>query len=187
MGSTIRCFLLESTDKVRHGLRRWAPGDGGHFHTAGPVKLTDWTPQNPNDRVFGDFWPHDDPRWPKTCACGYVFQDTDHWQRTAEPLWADPRTGRLVETAEAEPGACWLIDAELCVTSLEYRARGDSGPCLWVKLPDGTEWNVDGPAGRSHGFHGWDRTGIPPLVTVRPSILTPKYHGFLTDGCLVEC
>jgi hypothetical protein len=52
--------------------------------------------------------------------------------------------------------------------------------------PDGGDdlWMVDGTA--SNG-PGWTREGKPPKVTARPSILTPRYHGWLTDGFLVRC
>lgn len=33
----------------------------------------------------------------------------------------------------------------------------------------------------------WTRTGAIPKVTCSPSILTPRYHGFLRDGFLEEC
>lgn len=45
-------------------------------------------------------------------------------------------------------------------------------------------WLVDAPSKQGSP---WTREGKPPKVTARPSILTSRYHGFLTDGFLVEC
>lgn len=45
-------------------------------------------------------------------------------------------------------------------------------------------WDIDNCS--SNGA-GWTRTGTPPNITVRPSIVFPPngYHGFLTEGELV--
>lgn len=61
---------------------------------------------------------------------------------------------------------------------------GPDGLCLSVCLPDGTHWMIDGPS--SSDGPGWERSGTPPLITARPSILTRQYHGWLTDGVLSD-
>ena len=62
------------------------------------------------------------------------------------------------------------------------------GEALTLVLPDLRPWNMDGPA--SSGGR-WTRTGTPPKVTARPSILSGEgpssYHGWLTDGVLTVC
>jgi hypothetical protein len=50
---------------------------------------------------------------------------------------------------------------------------------LVAVLPSCELWDIDGPS--SNG-PGWSRSGEPPAVTVSPSILTPRYHGFLRNG-----
>lgn len=79
---------------------------------------------------------------------------------------------------------------------------GPDGLSLHVRLPDGHEWNIDGRASNcdmkdDHVHKCWVRHGVPPVLTVDKngvtchagagSIATDKYHGFLTDGYLVEC
>ena len=89
-------------------------------------------------------------------------------------------SGEVLKTAP--PGAMWNADW--------YKDSGiKPGPDgLWliVKTPAG-DWFVDGPS--SNG-PGWTREGAVPNVTARPSILmtsSGNYHGFLTNGQLVEC
>lgn len=92
--------------------------------------------------------------------------------------------------SEAEPGAMW--DAPWMIHDSELFG-GDDGRCLVVKLPDGSMWVIDGPsynANRSQqSQRGWQRTGVPPRITARPSILIhgTGYHAFLTDGVLEPC
>lgn len=195
---TIQCFLLEPADKVQHSLRRFVfsvadrPKCRGAFgyHNA-EVFLAIITPTNPNDLVGGDFWPHHDPKWPTKCdGCGYLFQDSDPWMRHAERLWVDPRTGQLVTLRQAPVGAMWWATwyADPDFGSQKHQARG-GGPHLIVKTPAG-DWDIDAP---SDNGQGWDRTGVPPVVTARPSIGMRnegggwRYHAFLTDGRLEDC
>jgi hypothetical protein len=60
--------------------------------------------------------------------------------------------------------------------------KAADGICLMVKLPDGTDWMADD--GR------WVRTGDPrkpETLTIRESIRSPRYHGFVTKGKLEPC
>lgn len=84
----------------------------------------------------------------------------------------------------------WWLDGSYF--SKKHTARG-GGPHLIVRTPGG-DWDIDAPS--SNG-DGWDRTGIPPAVTARPSILfqsedakgtkIERYHGWLTNGILIKC
>lgn len=47
--------------------------------------------------------------------------------------------------------------------------------------PDHLTVNAPEPSG-GH----WTRTGTPPTITASPSILTPRYHGFLQGGVLTD-
>lgn len=128
--------------------------------------------------VCGDLWPHNDGRWPKVCEfCGYEFQDGDEWQLNHASLWSRvDGTGDVFELPNAEPGAMW--------DAWWLEPKGEDGRHLVVKLPDGWEWEVDGPS--SEAPAGWERQGEPPEITVSPSIASPGYHGFLVAGELTD-
>jgi hypothetical protein len=193
--SRIQCFLLEKTDRVRLRLRRFTYGLGCGERAsdpcpAGPMGGHDATV--PFRSVSGDdLWPaitrgaylgsyehvapaHDDPRWPALCQqCSAPMPACTEWQVFQERIWRRTDTGSLLSLREAPPGAMWIADW------LDNH--------LQVALPPGggmDYWDVDGSA--SNG-PGWTRTGEPPNVTAAPSILTPRYHGYLRGGFLESC
>lgn len=189
MGSRIRCFWLEPTEDVEMRLRRYVfstvekcATSGFEYHNA-DVSIGRVHRSKAPD-VHGDCWPHDDPRWPATCACGYTFQPPDQWQFNPDTLYRRADTDDLVTLAAAPVGAMWnadwLIDAD------GYSCVG--GVVLMVKTPGG-EWCVDGPAYNGGNVHprAWTRSGAIPDVTAQPSIAMPRYHGFLRNGWLEEC
>ncbi|HXF71498.1 MAG TPA: hypothetical protein VNO79_02680 [Actinomycetota bacterium] len=185
MGDRIRCFMLEPTGRERLSLRRYSarskggpcPGEMG-YHDARAVIGEARDEGEP----IGDTHPHDDPRWPSACACGYVFAPDDHWQLFREDIYRRADTGEEVTLGEAPPGAMWYADW--------MGRRGPDGHCLAVKLPGGFDWLVDYPAMGTD--QPWQRTGTPPDVTASPSIGVPdghggyRYHGFLRAGWLEE-
>ena len=181
--SSVKCFWLEDVRASRYRLRRYAgdlkcPLPTG-YHNASSAVIAE-TPEDPEKDYSGTRPPvveHGDPRWPKACACGYTFVIEDTWQIFSDAVYKRADTGEMITHEEAPPGAMW--DASW------WPEKGPDGICLMVKLPDGCEWMVDGPS--SNSKTPWERAGKPPLVTARPSILTPGYHGFLTDGVLVSC
>jgi hypothetical protein len=124
--------------------------------------------------------PHEDPRWPILCdQCGVVFPDSAQWQVFQESIFRRADNGQDTTLRDAPPGA--MYDAEW------YPMKGPDGRCLCVCLPPegGLDyWCIDDVA---VGGGKWTREGVPPHVTARPSILTPRYHGFLTNGVLREC
>jgi hypothetical protein len=95
--------------------------------------------------------------------------------------------GADVNTAPV--GAMWNCDwyrGEHHENGTAYDRHPD-GLVLCVNTPGG-HWLIDGPSfsnGREVGK--WERTGVAPNITVTPSILQPRYHGWLRDGQLVEC
>lgn len=145
-----------------------------------------------------------DERWPTTCAaCGRLFTDDDRWQVQQEPIYG-AADGRHWPQRDLPPGA--MYDAEWLPDSW----KGSDGIGLTVILPDNTPWHVDSRASNctmketdpTFSLHKcWVRTGDPrsdpPVVTVSKagptcaagagSIASPGYHGFLTDGALIEC
>ena len=199
--SEIRCFLLERTDLARRSLRRYTPSEKGNpcpisgYHNAS-VSLGGEIPYVSQWNGKGDdSWPHDDPRWPTHCACGYEFQPDDQWQHNLDRLFRRPEDGQLFRHQDAPIGA---MARGVCSgpTSAQALARGVRGSDdganldhLSVKLPDGYWWCIDEPASRDYqeGGSGWERSGEPPNVTASPSILTGCYHGWLRNGVLVEC
>ena len=76
--------------------------------------------------------------------------------------------------SDLRPGEMWWQDDDLC-----------------VKLPSGSEWNIDvGRRIRESGGQvhaAWSRTGNAPNVTANPSINhVGLYHGWLRDGFLTD-
>jgi hypothetical protein len=181
-----RCFWLEPTARERRYLRRFTwTGDGkcpnrpdwGHDAQAqiedAPIS------QSPDGNVIGDMWPHDDPRWPTHCACGYEFKESDQWQLFRQTIYIRQDTGEETTLRDAPVGA--MYDAPWLHTMHRYRCI--DGQTLIIKLPDGGEWVIDGES-ISGGY--WERTGKPPVITARPSILSSRYHGWLTAGLLSD-
>jgi len=106
--------------------------------------------------------------WPTICGCGYLFVESDEKTLRTERIFAAPGVG-LTTIANAPVGAMWWDEP-----SVEKER-----PHLWVKLPGGLDFDLDG---RSSGGGGWKRRGNPPDVTVTPSIAVPGYHGWVTGG-----
>lgn len=122
----------------------------------------------------------DDPRWPTSCACGYIFTDADMKQESRTRLYSRRDTGELYTISDAPAGA--LYDSGAFKDVEGYQRNGD-GMSLVCKTPAG-EWLMDGPS--SNG-PGWTRTGTPPDITVTPSIGIgrPQHmHGWLRNGWL---
>ena len=183
----IKCFMLEETDRARRWLRRYGRGDcplaqGRGYHDAFAAG-----DDSPVLRSLGCVsvtqFSAGDARWPKTCACGYVFGDGDAKQTFFVVLYKTPdgkdvtiHTSPLPGVEKAPPGAMWYADW--------FSWKGPDGRSLCVMLPDGGAWLVDGPA--SNSGEPWVRAGAPPVVTAHPSIQTGSYHGWLRNGELVE-
>jgi len=184
----VECFWLEPTEQARSELRRYEKVDDyskpptcpqnqmRHHDTSiytGDVPY----PFDPKGTLgYGlDDIPHGDPSWPRVChVCGYQFREEDHWQHNVSRLFKGAPDGRLYTTRNAPPGA--MYDATW------WNHPGPDGITLAIVLPPqgGDDiWMPDD--GR------WTRTGTIPKVTCSPSILTPRYHGWLRDGFLEEC
>ena len=118
--------------------------------------------------------------WPKVCErCGRAFTADDVVQVNARRLYFHPVLQRPVPWEEAPSGS--MID----VWWYPAHWRGPDGRSLMVKLPTGEDWAIDLPA--TNTKQPWTRTGNIPNVTARPSILTEKFHGFLTNGVIAPC
>ncbi len=215
----IKCFFLEETNQVALYLRRYVsasdakcPGPYG-FHNA-DVRIQDadaiWAAMREGrERASLDLRPevipHDDPRWPSQCSCGYVFQEADQWQLSQDLLYRRTDTGEIMPLRDVPPGGMWYSDWMLCPGS--DRWRGPDGHSLTVRVPASyhtgrTDWPIDGRANNctrpDDTVHKcWVRHGVPPEITVDKagdtcaagggSILVPGYHGMLQGGYLREC
>lgn len=187
MSSVIECFWLEPVELGAESLRRYESIlYGGAPAVTCPqnrMKIHDTTVElgtvpYPFDSTLGwgrDDVPHDDPRWPQVCdVCGTPFKSTDCWQHNMERLFKGAPDGKLYTTRNMPPGAMFNAD---------WLQKGPDGIALAVVLPSRDLWCPDMP---STSGTPWTRTGTIPKVTCTPSILTSRYHGFLTDGFLRE-
>lgn len=106
-------------------------------------------------------------------------------------------TGEEKRLSEFGPGAMW--DAHWMHDVPDW--CGPDGKCIVVRLPDGTDWHIDGRASnctmpKDNKHRCWVRHGDPPNLTVDKngvtckagagSIQTKHYHGFLRDGVLTK-
>lgn len=194
------CFWIEQNGWTRVYARRYVPGAtrpcglGGRAYCNAKelqaVVLPDerLSSGSPTDRERGTFV------WPETCeGCGEPFQEGDTWQRFCQYEYVRPDTGEKMSLLEAPPGAMFRVPW------FEDIWKGPDEQCLAVKLPlvsqgQAEEWIIDGPASNGSGPPPhWQRTGIPPKLTVTPSIGRQdsetgafRYHGWLRDGVLVD-
>jgi hypothetical protein len=206
----VKCFFIEPAGRLRRSLRRYSrshgdcpamPGEHGYHNASVPFDdVEDPDPRGTYSASEEDAPARDDPRWPRTCACGYTFTQDDNYQLSAERVYQRADTGEEFPLRDAPPGAMW--DAWWMA---DYPGRrGSDGRSLMVKLPNGNEWHIDGPAnnctdkeGSLRGDHKcWVRHGEPPNLTVDKngvtcaagagSILSGNWHGFLRNGELVS-
>ncbi len=211
-------YWLEATDCVAVGLRRFrfSSGSGmmtceGGYHSAlvfiggEPAEFRGHEDSERRTLAPRPAAPHDDPRWPRTCRCGYEFDDDDTWQDWQELVYqrsdtGEPVTLRTHQASDtggpdpAPPGACW--DAWW----MPSYGRGPDGIALMVRCPNGRDWHVDGEAsnctrpGEAHAC--WVRHGDPRECNLTVgkdgdtcaagagSIQAGDYHGFLQAGIL---
>jgi hypothetical protein len=197
--SEIACFYVVESGRTTQELRRYHDRSGdqcsvsGHGYHNISVRIEDAPERKSADGRSRISPSHSeflgDPRWPSRCACGYEFLETDHWQVFTDSIMRDQASGREWPMRELPPGAMydawWYRDEDGKGRAGE--GVGADGLCLCVCLPPGgglDYWHVDGPA---KGGGNWTRTGTVPNITATPSILTPRYHGWLRNGALVEC
>lgn len=198
--SEIRCFFVKETGRCTQALRRYrsiegeakCEASGWGYHNVS-VRIED-APERTSEDGRHHCSPsplefRGDPRWPARCACGYVFVADDHWQVFTESIYRNDATGEEWPMRSLPPGAmydAWWYRGD-DGRGVGSEKVGPDGLCLCVCLPPGgglDYWHIDGPA---KGGGSWTRTGTVPNITARPSILTPNYHGFLTDGVLRDC
>ena len=219
MSDPVKVFWIEPTDRERQWLRRFNFGKDRKCEksTYGCDAMFDLGEADilyDPDGYIGtprNLPPHDDPRWPKTCAaCGHPFDEKDEYQLHGKQIYIRPDTGARFTIKDAPVGACW--DAWW----VHHRSRrrgevpavpgvgsmtGDDGRSLVVRCPDGHDWMIDSRASNcdkkdDDTHHCWVRTGRPEDGTLHVdkngntcgagggSIQTTNWHGFLHSGML---
>jgi hypothetical protein len=206
----IRCFVLEPTGLDRVTLRRYrllssgaegvCPLPIGYHNAHSPLEVV---PTRTLEELEAaepmPLPPHDDSRWPATCACGYSFRPEDEWQRFAEPLYRRADTGEAMTLSQAPAGAMWFAPW------LDAFQQPQGEHCLMVKTPGG-DWCLDSqcsPCGfpddhQQKLHHCWLWHGTLPDITVSKeggltclagggSVVLNGWHGFLRSGYLEEC
>ncbi len=200
----IQCFFLEPTGQVSVSLRRYAHGNDcplpQGYHNA--KAFIENEPEEKDERGYvrnglKSVLSHDDPRWPTQCECGYVFQESDEWQRFTDSLYRRSDTGEETTLSKSPAGAMWYAwwFDDFCTPQGIHN--------LVVKTPGG-EWMVDSQSSnctmpddrKKERHHCWIRHGEPPNITVDKvgqtcgagagSIQCNQYHGFLRNGYLED-
>ncbi len=209
----VQCYWMDRTERVKRYLRRYVNNgskcEKGYGYHNGETFIEEadviWYVFD-NDKERTEYvssprvadWSKDDSRWPTKCNfCDYLFTPEDTYQVRDELIYVRPDTGERFTEEEAPPGAMW--------NAWWSQFKGPDGLSLYVKLPNGHQWNIDGPANnctmpndhRQLNHHCWVREGTPPLLTVGKngvtcgagagSILSGNYHGFLRNGVLEQC
>jgi hypothetical protein len=216
MSTNIQCFFITPTNESDRYLRRFASvGEDkdvplcplGSYHNADvaigrfPVLIDPPSGSLVQYEISPDVSMYSrDDRWPTHCPCGYKFQPEDDWQVNTERIYvSEQRPGQefSLKQNKRQPGmmwnAWWFAD--------QPAWTGSDGRSLVVVYPDGHDWMIDSRAKNctmpDDSIHKcWVRHGEPPNITVDKngltcaagagSIQTPKWHGFLRNGYLVD-
>jgi hypothetical protein len=178
--------IAEFTGRYRQILRRYRSGSENScpvygYHNAS-VEIDETTDRN--NESGDDRWPHDDPRWPKICACNaYLFLESDHWQNNYVRIFRMPDGSEFQFWGAF--GRCAPVGAMVRAEWFDdfKDVPGDS----WlISLPDGGEWIT---TQKASGGGYWTVEGTPPDITVSPSIFHNQpsgWHGFIRGGELVN-
>ncbi len=181
MSDPVKCFLITPTKRVGRWLRRYCLSETdkctGKYGYHNAMIYLDEINGVFSTEGYLDCAEEIKPEWvfPTKCDhCEYQFKSEDKKQLFQNEFYSDEQ-GRRFTLSDAPPGAMW--DAQWIHS--ERRKRNSDGLFLYVKCPNGREWGIDG---KSSNGDGWIRQGIPPILTVTPSIWADDYHGFLQNG-----
>lgn len=205
----VKCFFLRETGKIERSLRRYrssnpnqpcpnSPGQWSYHNAMVPLDIA--MVEIGANTPLQEHVPHDDPRWPKACGCGFEFEESDEWQIFTDRIYTRGDNGDFTTLRKAPPGAMW--DAYWMAERADWWWTGPDGMSLHVRCPDGHDWCIDSLCSnctRPNEPHKcWVRHGIPPEITVGKgrdgescaagagSIQTPTWHGWLKGGVLTE-
>lgn len=184
-----KLFMTRESGFCQRSLCRY--GAGGHdrcpksgYHNAEVVI----DPQFLSDRSIHDVTEmgvsqyKDDVRWPKECACGYVFHPEDYWQVNIDRLYAGALDGKLYRLRDLPPGAVWRAT---WIEDANCHHYGNAKGEVWaVQMPNMVEFLI---FQKDNEGRGWDVTGELPKITLSPSInQVGSYHGYIQDGVISE-
>lgn len=194
---SVKVFWCEDTGLDWRSLRRYARGDSAcpHGYHDASVLIGEF----PTSREVVPAPSHDDPRWPTRCDhCAYEFAENDEWEVFVESIYEGG--GQRFALRNAPPGAAWDANWHDSKPGIQNMC-GPDGVRLVVVCPDGHQWMVDSRANNctlpnDNDHYCWIRHGDPrhpETLTVDKSggrtcaagagsILTPGYHGFLSNG-----
>lgn len=141
----VKTFWIEPTDKVARYLRRFNSKDALCRLTKGAcsarVRVEDETVPAEQSISINDSHPHDDPRWPTHCACGFAFGDGDHWQYYGDRIYRRLDGAAEFPLREAPPGA--LYEAHWISERGDNYLKGYDGKSIWCVKPHGDVWCID--------------------------------------------
>lgn len=217
----IKCYLLEPVPYMKRYLRRYesnfnrercpAAENHGYHDTMVFLDEADSPIIEGQRRVDYEEWPHNDPRWPTACPCGYVFKPQDEWQLFTQSLWKRADTGEILTLRDAPVGgiydAYWWPDKTdgqhlICIVPehhewvIDSRANNCDSPCKHCNTPYKDHKDKDHNYEDARPEHRcWVRHGVAPNLDVDKagvtcnagagSIQTSSWHGFLRQGFLV--
>lgn len=220
----IPVFWMEPTGMQRVSLRRYAeipaggvpcPANPGKYsyHDVravvgeAPVVFT----ESDGEKVMEALAPvpHEDPRWPRACSCGFVFAETHSWQVFGEVLYSGAPDRQSHTLRDMPVGALW----DAWWLERHPHGPGPDGISLMCETPGGA-WHIDGECSnctrpqrevregrtfltdRTH--YCWVRHGDPKAPSTlhvdkegntcaagAGSIQIGGWHGFLHHGHLV--
>lgn len=142
---------------------------------------------------------HDGQLHQMKCKCGLWLKrgpTVEEWGSSHSYQFENPQTGQIGDChTVATPGAMWYCPWYVEGREVEDLKAGRNGILsrlyveqwlgkrmpIMVMLPDKSHWCIDQ---KSSNGEGWTVTGDEPMVTASPSILVPRYHGFLQNGIL---
>lgn len=153
--ANVSVFFCEPTGQIRGWLRRYVgaskcehPENHGYHDANALIFAKADQAFEASEEIFALF-PKYDPRWPRKCACGFVFEPHHTWQYSTRKLYRRADTGELFvlrppRGAEAPLGAMWDANWYQEEPSPDRRV-GPDGMSLHVMTPRGP-WCVDARA-----------------------------------------
>ncbi len=199
--------MIQPTEFMRVSLRRYSGerkceksgfGYCNEDVVIEPILPSDLEPDIYGSGIDNGKYKRSDPCWPVLCKCGYRFTPDDNWQASRDLLFkgipSDPV--KLFTHRDAPAGAMW--------DGTWWPGKGPDGIALFVRLPGGHDWFIDGKASNcdlKEPHYCWCRAGTPPNITVTKgpypgqktcsqgagSILVTGFHAMLQNGELREC
>lgn len=166
-----RCFLLQPTNKARCWLKRYNTYKCkfNKFHEAKTQIEDSLCNIGMNGYIYITLqYNENDQRWPTECACGYKFANNDNKQLWYSQIFTHKNKEYTLE--EAPVGAMWYSN---CIF------KGHDNKNLTIQTPNGP-WHIDIPKNKER----WLRVGIPPKISVYPSITINNETYQINNGIL---